>query len=266
MLSQRRFGVEIECGHPGGPDAVRDLLTKEKIKPLSVGSDGSGVEVRSPILQGTKGLEWLKECMQAIREDKGYVTTADGMHVHHEGIPGYRKTTPVQRRAALRLGRVVTENPLSTVACLRLINSWKNNDELLDQFVAARRRNNTNYCSKVWRNDEHVKAVKEGKFPGKYSDLNLSPLKNSKGTIEIRLHEGTLDFEEAEAWIRLCQSLLDTAVKSRRPIPKQKNIEALLNLLIESDDIKLRLVEKAKRDGKPSPNSAFKVRSGGSGW
>lgn len=241
MLSQRRFGVEIECGFPGGPNAVRTLLDKEKIKPLSVGADGSGVEVRSPVLKGTKGLDWLKECMQALRENGGYVTLADGLHVHHEGTPGYKLTR---------------NSSIDTITCLRLIHSWKNNNDVLDKFVARRRRTHS-YCAKVWKNGEYVKNAADGSYPGKYSDLNLRSLNSSKGTIEIRLHEGTLDFDEADAWIRFGQAMLDLAAKSDQPLPKQKNPEALLNVLLESDDVKQRLLEKAERNGEPTPNAAF---------
>jgi hypothetical protein len=243
LLSQRRFGVEIECGYPGGTEACRAMLKKEKIKPLDVGYDGSGVEVRSPILKGTKGLEWLKECMQAIRENDGYVTRADGMHVHHEGKPGYRDGIP---------------KVLSALHCIRLVHSWGNNNDHLCQFVAERRRlDSASYCGKVWKRQENLKKAEELQFPGKYSDLNLRPL-NSLGTIEVRLHEGTLDFNEAEAWIRLCQSLIDHAANADAPLPKQKNPKALLDLLLDSDEIKQRLLDKAARKGEPSPDAGFR--------
>lgn len=249
MLSQRRFGVEIECGFPEGCEAAHALLKREKIKPLSVGRDGSGVEVRSPILKGTSGLAWLKECMECLRENGGYVTNSDGMHVHHEGTPGYK---------SIKFGTLQQTN---LIACIRFIKSWRNNDEWIDKFVQPRRRDLPWACAKVYKDAERIKAVEKGEpFPGKYSDINLSPLNSSKGTIEIRLHEGTLDFEEAEAWIRLCQSLLDTAAKGTKPVPKQRSLNALLDLLIDSDEIKGRLVAKAERDAAPSANSAWRDR------
>lgn len=241
MLSQRRFGVEIECGHPLGYSHVHTLLNSLGIKPLSVGVDASGVEVRSPILKGASGFEWLERCMTAIREDGGYVQQIDGMHVHHEGVPGYR---------------LLARRP-NNIACLRLIHSWKNNAKFIDKFVAERRVGRST-CNKVWDVAAHVKNAEDhGNYPGKYADLNINALK-IKGTIEIRLHEGTLDPAEAEAWIRLCQSLLDTAAKSVTPIPKQKNIQAFLDLLLDDDDIKERLLAKAKRGGKPLAAAAFR--------
>jgi hypothetical protein len=274
LLTQRRFGVEIECGfrHQGGRNTVSANLRKKGIKPLSVGHDGSGVEVRSPILKGQKGLDWLHECMDALLEMGCYVTDSDGMHVHHEGNPGYQKLVPlpvvkVHRKPDLptpvRNARIRRKKVVSPLACVRLATSWNNNDKLIDKLVAPRRRNGMLHCcGKTWRQEDNLKGLEGGKVDagGRMADLSMYHLGSTKGTIELRLHEGTLDFEEAEAWIRFGQAFLNKLAKEKSAIAPQESLEALLDYVLDEDEIKNRLLEKAKRK-TPSANSGYKTHT-----
>jgi hypothetical protein len=278
-LSQRRFGVEIECGHPDGPSGVLNELTKNKLKPLSVGADGSGVEVRSPVLKGVPGLKKLEEIYQCLREYGCYVTNSDGAHVHHEALDfretveekivleeAVKKSYRAMGYTAREINRLFPPGRTRTVIkplfkpSLVLIKSFNNNEKILDTFVAKRRRGPAaRHCSKVWKSDTIKQYEKDQKYPGvPRGALNLnSVLRSSKGTIEIRMHEGTLDFEEIEAWIRLGQALIEYAVKNEEPLEKCKNGRDLLEKLGIDEDYTERLVAKAKRSGAPAENSRW---------
>src|SRR5512138_1933860 len=89
---ERGFGVEIECGHRDGCDHVRASMQSAGFNMRSdyahggynVGYDGSGVEVRTPILRGKEGFRELKRIFKHLNDEGCYVTTRDGMHVHHD--------------------------------------------------------------------------------------------------------------------------------------------------------------------------------------
>jgi hypothetical protein len=236
VAHQRRFGVEIECGNRRGYDDVRRQLSNAGFNYQSVGSDGSGVEVRTRILQGKEGFSELKSMMEFLRGIECYVTQSDGMHVHHD-CPE------------------LVENPAKT---LQVVKSWVANRSNIDPFVAPARRNRS-----PWRpaDVDRLEAIVSGeefilernpyyrpnsRYPEERermvrrpvnrshgfgrNDLNISSLREH-GTIEIRIHEGSLDGDQAEAWIKMCQRFLHDAIKRAKPMPHAPDRQVLLNRL-----------------------------------
>lgn len=196
--AERRFGVEIECGHRGGTATVSDRLRAAKIPHLDVGHDGSGVEVRTRPLQGKKGFRDLKKLLEHLQQIGCYVTTADGQHIHIEA-------RDYAADANLRA---------------RLIESYAANREHIVKFVAPYRRASYGSCSNIWagpNKNAHLERVKKGELLGR-GDLNLSNLGGSKGTVEIRLHEGNLEFEKIQAWIHFWMDFLDRVKVSPKPL------------------------------------------------
>lgn len=223
-MSERRFGVEIECGHPDGHNAVSRLLSRTRGLPAAwsrnIGLDGSGVEVRSPILRGKEGFKQLEEVFHVIVENGGFVTTSDGLHVHHDA-PDF-------------MGRT------NFVNVVRLVESWATNQELIDRFVDPIRRNRRGACPKDW-NDRTVNILKETieasggaislqtfrNVTGGRGALNVNALREH-GTIEIRQHEGTLHFPTAKSWIIFGQYFLDSVVKRKKPMKYAEHPAVLL--------------------------------------
>jgi hypothetical protein len=177
----------LRCGQPVGYD-------KWKIeRDGSLGECGSGLqsttgEVVSPVLTGQKGIDLLKIVMKAIRDAGGSISPRCGLHVH------------------------VGVRDLDHAGLVRLVASWKKYE---DQFLALipRGRRNNQYC-RPWKNrislaqaEAFVTNFRQGSWH-KYTSLNLAPLARI-GTVEVRLHGGTLNGNKAEAWIQLLLAFAD---------------------------------------------------------
>lgn len=205
-MRERRFGVEIEFGsRQTNHVQVRNLLRQSRLfKGASrwgdnVGSDGSGIEVRSPILQGKDGFKQLEAVLHYLKEEcGGYVTRADGLHVHHDA-PEF-------------IG--------DFDALVRLVKSWSANQEVIKKMVHPARTYNAcprwtrDYVTALERTDPAL-AIHQGW--GRRA-LNIDALREH-GTIEIRQHEGTLDFDKAKSWIEFGQHFIESTLNRKRPIP-----------------------------------------------
>jgi hypothetical protein len=244
-ISERRFGVEIEHGFPGGYGAASTFIRKTEWGKYvaSTDSDGSGVEMRTVPLQGEEGFAALKGLMDSLREGGGYVTRADGMHVHFESKDYY------EDRSAL----------------VRLVRQWNDNQPAIDQLVDANRRKNG--CTPKWSKGDVTALEKSGDDTpvttyGPRGCLNLAPLGRTQRTIEIRQHEGTLDPEVATAWIKFCQAFLDNVISKKdgfnatlanaaaetRRMRSYKTCRGLVDYLSLPDDVRERLLAKARAE------------------
>lgn len=238
-MSDRRFGVEIEHGHPGGPDGARKAIADAGLERfiLNHGHDGSGVETRTQPLQGREGLNALRDIFSCLTASGAVVTQLDGMHVHFECLE-YADDLP---------------------GLIRLVESWTNNASYINNFVATRRRTRQPWTPaqldqlkdpKVPHYDRNGRWAKTGKDAtvldktrlfGRNS-LNICPLGGPNQTIEVRLFQGCLDFEAAEAWIKFCQRFIDSCARRRKPIENVKSCADLLGRLRMPGELKERLL------------------------
>jgi hypothetical protein len=160
-------------------------------------NDGSGVEIPSPVLSGHTGLRELRQVMELLNSNGFHTTRSDGMHVHH-GAGEFAED----------------ERLLAT-----LIELWEENVEHIERMVDPYRRqghSGHSWCGRRSTSTESWPKFKETKnvaeLPGgRYYSLNTSGLQYGRNTVEIRLHEGTLDFQKAYAWIHFGQSFLEWA-------------------------------------------------------
>jgi len=200
-MRDRRFGVEIEfdsngMGREGVARVLRNAFDREGFRRWNFMNrmhwDGSELELCSPILRGSLGFKKLKLAMNTLEDNGCFTTSDDGLHVHHDA-PEF------------------THNISN---CIKLVKSWKANSHLIYQFVDEER------TSTGWGDGDHkwsdeqlweMERLQEIPFWDR-NDLNLSSLPKH-GTIEIRLHEGTLNFEEAESWIIFGQRFIDRVLK-----------------------------------------------------
>ena len=237
-MSDRTYGVEIECGHPTNSDGVRGLLAADAKLPAgwSVCCDGSGVEVRTPVLRGDKGFETLSKMMNLLRDTGGYTTRSDGMHCHF-GAEDYIK------------------GPKE--ALIRVMESWVNNEAIIQKFVHPYRCKSP-MCKKSFTNSsvEYAKN-QDGGIPGGQGALTLSNVvtcrtafkatgrfSTAQPTFEVRLHEGTLDAYEATGWITMLRAFLDQCWEN--VIPPHKKVETFLDALGIESDARAALIAKAE--------------------
>ncbi len=241
-LSQRRFGVELEVILPFCPsklprgttrfDKVATLLRQNgipamtedeaKAKPRSVGPDvwivkddetlgGScvdfeGVEIVSPILAGERDLKKLLNVTRLLK-DTGFTTNFQtGLHVHHEAddleMEDWR--------------RLVVNYYLTEPAFDRLVQPDRRGDEN-SHAMSTRRDVDIEALVEELEEAETVEDISNQLFPGVNQTHELKMNVDAfikHGTVEFRQHEGTLEEEEVEHWVRLTQAFVDHSVDS----------------------------------------------------
>ena len=227
---ERRFGVEIECGHPGGREHVTAAMQAAGFPFASyerggwdVGFDGSGVEVRTTILQGKDGFRELKRIFKLLNDEGCYVTTRDGMHVHHDA-PELR-TNP---KLVIKLidDFLASRGALTEVIAPRRVRNYGACPQWHPEHIAAIRRwaEQSERPNPSYRPNSRYAMERTRVLPvtadmprfGRY-DLNTDALREH-GSIEWRLHEGSLNYDQAEAWIMLVQKFMHRAINGKTPV------------------------------------------------
>lgn len=237
-MRDRRFGVEIEFDSngldmSGVRRVLRDAFDKKGFRRWHFMDrmihDGSELELKTPILRGKDGFNKLKLVMDTLEDNGCYTTGDDGLHVHHDA----------------------PEFTHNIDNCIKLVKSWHANRHLIYQFVDGSRTSDgcsggigTYWACPGW-SDDSVKRLEEQREIPQWDrhDLNLLSLR-SKGSIEIRLHEGTLDYTEAESWIRFGQRFIDRSLA--HSIRDSGDVTNLLKKVRVSASAEKKLLNKAK--------------------
>jgi hypothetical protein len=211
-MSERAFGIEIECGNErwdrwNGEAETAVLLRNNGFSRWAndVGSDGSGIEIRSPILQGQEGFKELKEVLAFLRSENFFTASIDGGHIHHD--------TP----------ELSFDRPETWPAIGRLVESWYINEDHIHKLVHPRRRRLA-HCHKITR--PMVNSAKQGRIEGRGS-LNWACIDDARPNVEIRLLEGSLDYELVSSWIKFGQRFIDN-VLNRKSVLTCNDVHDLL--------------------------------------
>jgi hypothetical protein len=200
MKMGRRFGIEIEHANSRGH---HELATALATAGLTVDHNATGnyhshgyagwqvkydttirthadyhhkVELVSPPLTSGRDEEQVKTAL-AVVAPTGRVNRSCGFHVHVEA----RDLNDVQLR--------------------RLEASFARWQEVLMSYVSASRRRNR-YCAPISSRRD------------RYSALNLVPFA-TKGTVEFRLHQGTLNANKILAFVKLCIYMVELAITDK---------------------------------------------------
>ena len=137
------------------------------------------VELVSPPLQSGRDESQVTRAL-AVIAPTGHVNRSCGFHVHVEA-------------------RDLNDEQL--VRLEAFFNTWR---QVLMSYVSASRRYNHYCAARASRRDRYVA-------------LNLVPFA-TKGTVEFRLHQGTLNPTKVLAFVKLCINIVELAV-SAKPIP-----------------------------------------------
>jgi len=215
----RKFGIEFEFllrsirenGYDSRGTTFRKLLEKNGLGDFNIGFDGSEWEVKTPVLAGPNGFKRVKKFL-ALMKDMGARVQLDhdGLHVHHDA-PEF-------------IG--------NSEAVVRLVENWYNNQESIMEMVNYIR--NRNWACPIWAQGDVStlkQRVAEFGYEGAMSyfgrkNLNISALQRH-GTIEIRLHEGTLNYEEVLSWVRFGQSFIAKALDENDSLGYNPPVELL---------------------------------------
>jgi hypothetical protein len=205
----RFLGVEIEVARIGNSSrntlrAIRDLR-------ITVGEDGSlpsgGFEIRCPPAGGSAFETRMTALLDALRDDAAEVDRSCGLHVH------------------------VDTRDFSEFCLRKIALVWEAIEQgLLDMFPPDRYRN-SGYCypvrdklTKTYRGKPLPTAPREAMREAKklvkevfhaqhrYATLNTSSLAKY-GTVEVRLHPGSVKHEEIIPWSILCGGIVEQAFR-----------------------------------------------------
>jgi hypothetical protein len=207
MIKDRGFGVELEfdsngLDRSGVANVLREAFDRNGVRRWyfmeRMDYDGSEIELKTPILRGREGFEKLKLVMNTLSDHGCYTTQDDGLHVHHDA----------------------PEFVSNIDNCIKIVKSWKKNQHIIYRFVDPNRTED-DYSGNVgqywacpqWSQTKIAELERTRMIPHwDRNDLNLSAL-SEHGSIEFRLHEGTLDYVEAESWIKFGQGFINRVLK-----------------------------------------------------
>lgn len=220
----RYVGTEIECGTGDGGDAGPNYLPLGKTLAkwsASCHSDGSislggGIEVATSPARGSALEQQIVETCDALVECHAKVDRSCGLHVHVDA----RDLKPHQVLGAVRLYAKVEPALYEIVAPSRRTNTyakpWEghfdkhgvfNGKKSATERVAALEV--AVYGSKAEADAQKASPSKHG---SRYHGLNLNALL-LYGTIEFRLHQGTVNAKKILMWSAVCSAIVERATK-----------------------------------------------------
>lgn len=221
----RKFGVEIEF-IGDADDVARELrrlrvplrdsrrYTHDTLSVWKIVTDSSvdgGYELVSPPLSGTAGLNQLKLACEALVAAGASVDRSCGLHVHHD------------------------VSDLEVRDFGRLFRGWSNNQLNIDGLVAPSRRD-ASWC-RAFRPGEVARIEQassttalRGVYIDRYRALNIAAYPRY-GTVEVRQHQGTINFDKITAWIAFGQSMITLAKSADGDITGEESTVDLIALL-----------------------------------
>lgn len=241
----RKFGIEFEFGlrlpstgpYEYGSDNkdwhMQNILDECGAKDFRIGHDGTEWEIKTPPLSGPNGFKKVKRFLEAILDRGAYVTDQDGLHVHHDAPEFIDNPAPV----------------------LALVENWNENQYEIMKMV-KRNRNNRWACPSWSHYDVNVLRERlevhdpHAIYGFGRKNLNVSALRRH-GTIEIRLHEGTLEYDEVLSWVRFGQSFIGKALdESENRVENEASVETLLRKINVSRFASRFLTSKVVANGR----------------
>jgi hypothetical protein len=236
------FGIEIECIMPqsmthsrlagllsqvDGIQASAEMYNHQSRDYWKIVTDGSlgdysrGAELVSPILRGEEGFEQVRKVCGILNANNVKVNRRCGFHVHvgarDRGVSFFRSLLMLYAHYEPVLDTLVSPSRRASG------NTYCRSTKVL---VDGRRQEIesavdidglTNAYSRSGRNDR-------GGDHGRLVKLNLAAYWRH-GTVEFRHHQGTVNAEKAETWIRLCIALVEAAGAGVEP--GEETIDAL---------------------------------------
>lgn len=260
----RSFGVEFELIQTSRGQAVREDVaagirdkgvacevegynhtTRAHWKVVTDASIGyENGELVSPILNGEAGLAEMDKALDAA-SNVAKVDTRCGFHVH------------------------VDVRDLSVAELKRVFKLWLLSEDALDCLIAPSRRGRAQWCASAvtaehaadmnqqtveWcrRIDAcNTKSELAMVFGGRYRKLNVTNVA-SRGSIEVRAHQGTLNREKALHWVKLCVALVEAARQYKFVTPRRSKqqgrarLTAVLDLLGVRGETRKFFLKRAK--------------------
>lgn len=238
---ERRFGVEIEF--IGDRYALGNAMRAEGLscsdegynhhtrthwKIVSDATVDGGAELVSPPLYGEDGKRQIEAAGRALASVGCSANRTCGLHVHHE----------------------VTD--LSLASFGRLFRLWYQTQVGIDELVSPSRRNgqfshhltetDVQRCESLSSMSRDLASVQ---LRGdRYRSLNVQSY-SSYGTVEVRLHQGTVDAAKILAWVEFGQAMVAYASTDKDLFTTDKAVMILLRLDTMKSEVAVYLAERA---------------------
>jgi hypothetical protein len=166
-----------------------------------------GVEITSPPLKGKAGLEQLRKVCKILKELGAKSDDHCGLHVHHE-----------TDRATFKIEK--------------LSRFFFTHQKTLFDLIKHNRSHN-GFCKPLeyaGYTNAHSAAREERRYA-----LNFKPFAQ-RGTVEFRLHHGTVRFVDISNWVKLTQAIVET---SQAPAPRQNAAFDKIKALLDTGPLEL---------------------------
>jgi hypothetical protein len=241
----RYLGVEIECGAKRQAfSALNAALVRWD---AASGDDGSvnctrAMEIATAPARGRSFERQIEEICEALEETRGYVDSSCGLHVHVD----VRDLNAKQLLTLVRLYSKVEPALYSIVAPSRrggqYSQAWGAEFETGEVFERGTVQERADRLDAVlYGSVERAKEIKvrPHKHSCRYRGLNLNALL-LYGTVEFRLHHGTVNASKIKMWAAVCSKLVEyAATHSERQIARLSGsaVNTLLGVLAGDTEV-----------------------------
>lgn len=200
-------GAACECD-PDDDDCECDQYESDE--------DGQGLEAVSPILQGSDGYDQVKTMVAAMRAAGGAIDRSCGFHVHHD------------------------VRDMNADQVTYLLSFYMDNQKVIDTMLAPSRRTNhhNQWCG--GHSDHERETVKRlakagngfNEYYERYRTINVQSFARY-GSIEIRQHQGTLNYQKIVNWVKFGQAIVEAAIKhGHEEAPTFTELTPMLEFLV----------------------------------
>ena len=182
------------------------------------GTAGVDAEAVSPILNDGSLNESITAA-RALLKAGATVNRQTGYHVHigadHYGADGIAAT----------------------------VRNWYTAADAIGALVAPSRLNNRFCNHNITRNqiDAWTESIRNGSINnaglGRYQSLNLDSY-GRHGTVEFRLHHGTLNGKKIQAWAEFCEAIASFSTAGGLLVDGLNDVNTLLDILSRSEKLK----------------------------
>lgn len=234
LATNRTFGVEFEAYNVDRYTLVNELraanidaqaasYSGQNFSVWQIKTDCSirginGFEIVSPVLRGEAGLREVEKVLEITNRLGGQVNRSCGFHIHWGvGDWGVKQFRNFCKRWSKFEGGLDTVQPPSRRGDA---NTFCRNFRTAFQYI--------DQCRTI---DQLINNVQQSR----YKKINFQKFWNT-GTVEVRHHAGTLDWEKTLHWIKLTASLVADA-DNGKSIQKWNNIvtgKKMLDTLLDA--------------------------------
>jgi hypothetical protein len=210
----KKFGVEFEVNKSVSrrklASYIRKLFPRDKIKIRSwetnvdnlewiCKTDAScGYEICSPVMSGFKDLDKIRKVSDFLKLKGVKVNSSCGLHIH------------------------IGSKDISTHQLGKILAYWLKSESIIFSAFPSRRTNN-HFCKSVRKSSNIIlsknyapRQLVGACFQHRNQSLNIRAY-SSRGAIEFRIMEGTLNSDDITNWIMFCSYFTDYVKNMKMP-------------------------------------------------